>query len=138
MKLKDIFSILGLPLALIGVIIALLNWAGLDIEQIYAVAGSLIGFQLLGFVLIDALKYAGVVNAGDAGKWSAAYNLLTLVGVAVWFGFFPAFDLAGFDAQVFELAKVLGILLAYVSQITGTKGWHLFASQLGLTYTFPR
>lgn len=137
MKLENIFAILGLPLALIAVIVALLNWAGLDIEQIYAVAGSLVGFQLLGFVLIDALKYAGVVNAGDAGKWSAVYNLITLAGVALQFGFFPAFDLAGFDAQVFELAKVLGIVIAYVSQITGTKGWHLFASRLGVTYSFP-
>ncbi|MBN8654808.1 MAG: hypothetical protein J0M11_03660 [Anaerolineae bacterium] len=137
MKLETIFKTLGLPLALIAVIVALLNWAGLDIERIYAVAVSLVGFQLLGFVLIDALKYAGVVTAGDSGKWSAVYNLITLVGVAVYLGFAPSFDISGLDAQVYELAKVLGILLAYVSGLTGTKGWHLLASRAGVTYSFP-
>lgn len=138
MKLDKIFGILGLPIALIGVIVALLVWAGIDIEQVYAVAGSLVGFQLLGFVLLDALKYAGVVNAGDTGKWSAIYNLITLCGVVAWFGFFPSFNLVGLDAQVYELAKTLGIVLAYISGITGTKGWHLFAASRGLTYSFAK
>ena len=68
-------------------------------------AVSLVGIQLLGFVLIDALKYAGVVNPGDSGKWSAAYNLIVLIGVVAWLGFAPSFDLAGLDAQIYELAK---------------------------------
>jgi hypothetical protein len=138
MNLKTIFETLKLPIGLVLVISALLAWAGLSEEYIYTVAGSLVGFQLLGFVLIDALKYAGVIQPGDAGKWSAVYNLIVLIGVTAWLGFAPSFDISGFDAQVYELAKVLGIILAYVSQLTGTKGFHLLASRAGVTYSFPR
>lgn len=136
MNLETIFKTLGIPLALVAVIAALLSWAGLSIDQVQAVAVSLVGIQLLGFVLIDALKYAGVVNPGDSGKWSAAYNLVVLIGVVAWLGFAPSFDLAGLDAQIYELAKTLGIVLAYISGITGTKGFHLLAASKRLTYSF--
>ena len=138
MKLEEIFGKLGLPVALIAVIVALLSWAGIDIENVYAIAISLVGIQLLGFVLIDALKYAGVIKAGDSGKWSAVYNLITLAGVAVVLGFVPAFDFGAVDAYVYEFAKVASILLAYVSGLTGTKGFHLLAASKQLTYTFPK
>ena len=136
MKLEEIFGKLGLPVALIAVIVALLAWAGIDIEKVYAIALSLVGVQFLGFVLIDALKYAGVIQAGDSGKWSAVYNLITLAGVAFILGFVPSFDFGAVDAQVYEFAKVASILLAYVSGLTGTKGFHLLAASKKLTYTF--
>lgn len=137
MKLEEIFKTLGLPLGLVGVIVGLLAWAGLTVEQLAKVAAGLIGFQLLGSFLIDALKYTGVIRAGDSGKWSAAYNLLTLIGVAVWLGYFPSFDLQGFDNQVYELAKLLGLIFSYITQLIGTKGIHVNASRIGVAYSFP-
>ena len=77
MKLEDIFKTLGLPLALVAVIVAFLAWVGLALEQLYVVVASLVGLQVFLSFLIDVLKYAGVVNAGTSGKWSAVFNIGT-------------------------------------------------------------
>ena len=136
MKLEDTFKTLGLPLALVAVIMALLAWAGLTLEKLYVVAAALVGLQLFISFLIDVLKYVGVVNAGTSGKWSAVFNLVTLVGVAIWLKFFPTFDIYAADSQLFELAKVLGLVFAYVTQIIGTKAVHQVAASHNVTPTF--
>jgi hypothetical protein len=136
--LKSIFKTLGLPLGLVGVIVALLAWIGLTLDQLVAVAVSLIGLQLLLSFLIDVLKYVGVVDAGTAGKWSAAFNLLTLIGVAVWLKFFPLFDIHAADNQLLEVGKLLIYVFAYITQIVGTKRVHAVAVRnLGINaFTF--
>lgn len=134
--LKKLFAVLGLPLGLVAVIAAILLWAGVDVEKAAWIAGGLAGLQLLGAFLVDALKYAGVVSAGDSGKWSAGYNLITLVGVVVWLKFFPSFDLHGFDGKVLELAQLLFVIFAYITQIVGTKRIHVAAAGAGVTYQF--
>lgn len=127
--LKKIFSTLGLPLALVAVIVALLSWLGLDLDSIVAVAVTLVGLQLMGSFLIDALKYAGVINDGSSGKWSAAFNLIALAAVAVWMKFFPAVDIHAVDNQLLEFAKVCIYVFAYITQIVGTKRVHQVAVQ---------
>lgn len=130
--LKQIFKTLGLPLGLVAVVVALLAWAGLTVEELAAVAAALIGLQLMQSFVIDVLKYAGVVDDGTAGKWSAAFNLLTLVAVGVWMKFFPAFDIYTFDNKIMELAKLLIYVFAYVTQIVGTKRVHVAFGGFGL------
>jgi hypothetical protein len=134
--LNTIFKTLGLPLALVGVIVALLAWAGLTAEQLGTVAASLVGLQLCIAFVIDVLKYVGVVNAGTSGKWSAIFNLLTLVGVAVYLKLFPGFDIYTVDNQLLELGKVLMIVFAYVTQIIGTKAVHQVAVRARIAYSF--
>lgn len=136
MKLEDILKTLGLPLALVAVIVALLAWVGLTLEQLYAVAASLVGLQLFISFLIDLLKYVGVVNAGTSGKWSAVFNLGTLIGVAVWLKFFPDFDINAVDLQLLEFAKTLIVVFAYVTQIIGTRAVHRVAVSKGVGVTF--
>ena len=136
MELKDIFKTLGIPLALVAVIVALLAWIGLTLEQLYVVVATLVGLQLCTSFLIDVLKYTGVVNAGTAGKWSAVFNLATLIGVAIWLKFFPSFDIYAADNQLLELAKVLGVIFTYVTQMIGTKAVHQVAASKGITPTF--
>ena len=136
MKIESAFKTLGIPLALVAVIVALLAWAGLTLDQLYVVTAALVGLQLLGAFLIDVLKYAGVVNAGTSGKWSAVFNLVTLIGVAVWLKFFPTFDIYAADQQLLELAKVLGLMFAYITQIIGTKAVHQVAVDKGIGVTF--
>jgi hypothetical protein len=138
MKLEGTLKTLGLPLALVAVIVALLAWVGLTLEQLYVVAAALVGLQLFTSFLIDALKYAGVVNEGTSGKWSAVFNLVTLIGVAVWLKFFPSFDIYAADSQLFELAKVLGLVFAYITQIIGTKAVHKVAAKYNVTPTFAK
>lgn len=130
--LKRIFETLGLPLALVGVIVALLAWIGLTLEELAGVALTLVGLQLMLSFVIDLLKYVGVVDDGTAGKWSAAFNLVTLVGVAVYLKFFPAFDIHAVDNQLLELAKLLIYVFAYVTQMIGTKRVHAVTNGFGL------
>jgi len=134
--LKVLFNTLKLPLGMVAVIVALLAWAGAPFEQIAEIAGKLVGLQLFGAFCIDALKYAGIVDAGASGKWSAVYNLLTLAGVAVQVRFFPGFDLFAFDGKLIDLVYVLGIVFTYVTQIIGTKAVHVAAAELGYGYKF--
>ena len=136
MKLEEIFKTLGLPLALVAVIAAFLAWAGLTLDQLYIVIGSLVGLQVSLSFLIDVLKYAGVVNAGTSGKWSAVFNLLALIGVAAWLKLFPSVDIYAVDAQLLELAKLLTLVFAYITQIIGTKAVHKVALSKGLGVTF--
>ena len=136
MELKDIFKTLGIPLALVAVIVSLLAWFGLTLEQLYVVAASLVGLQLFQSFLIDVLKWAGVVDDGTAGKWSAVFYLVTLGGLGIYLGFFPTFDIHAVDNQLLELAKVLGVIFAYVTQMIGTKAVHKVAISKGLVPTF--
>ena len=130
--LKKIFQTLGLPLALVAVIVALLAWIGLTLDQLAAVAVTLVGLQLMQSFVIDLLKYVGVVDEGTAGKWSAAFNLLTLIGVGVYMKFFPAFDIEAVDGQLLELAKLCIYVFAYVTQIIGTKRFHTVTNGYGI------
>lgn len=123
-ELKDIFKKLSIPLGLVAVIVAALAMFGLTLEQLVAVAVSLVGLQLLQSFFIDLLKWVGVVDDNAAGKWSAVFNLATLLGVGAWLKLFPTVDIYAIDKQIFELSKVLVYVFAYVTQIIGTKQWH--------------
>jgi hypothetical protein len=130
--LKTIFKTLAWPLALVGIVVAVLAFYGFTAEQLIAVALSLVGLQLMQSLAIDVLKYAGLVTDGTSGKWSAAFNLSTLAGVFVWLNFFPQFDLYAFDARLLELAKLLIYIFTFVTQMVGTKKIHaIVADQLG-------
>lgn len=132
--LKFIFKTLGLPLALVAVIVALLAWVGLTLDELVAVAVTLVGLQLLLSFVIDLLKYVGVVDDGTAGKWSAAFNLLTLIGAAVYLQYFPTFDIHALDDQLLNIAKLLIYVFAFVTQMIGTKRVHALSKSLGITY----
>lgn len=136
MKLEGIFKTLGIPLALIAVIVALLAWAGLTLEQIYTVALSLVGLQLLGVFVVDALKRVGAVAPGAAGVWSAGFQLGTLILTAVYLKFFPTFDIHAADLQLYEFVKVLSLVFAYVVQIRGAQAVYNYAKANGLAYSF--
>ena len=133
--LKENLKTLGLPLALVAVIVALLAWVGLTVEQLTAVAVGLVGFQLCFALLVDVLKYRGVVSAGAAGQWSAAINLLMLIGVALWLRLYPQYDLTALDAQLFEFGKLAGLIFVYVTQVLGTKAMHAVAVNAGVGVT---
>lgn len=124
MKIESIVSNLGLPLTVVGLVVAVLALFGLSAEQVAGVASTLFGAQLCVSLTINVLKWAGVVSDGTAGKWSTAFNAVIFVGVAVQLKFFPAFDVAGLDAQLYEFAKVAGIVFLYVAQVIGTKALH--------------
>jgi len=122
--LPEILKQLGLPVALIALFAAILGLIGVSLDTVLAICGSLAGVFALIALLINILKWAGAVNDGTAGKWSAAINLVVLIAVAVIFKLYPSFDFAGVDAQIAEFARVAAILFAYIVQIVGTKQVH--------------
>jgi hypothetical protein len=138
MNIESIVRNLGLPLGIVALIIAVLGLLGLSAEQVAGVAGTLVGAQLCIALLINIGKWSGVVSAGTSGKWSALFNLTLFVLIVVQMKFYPAFNVAGLDAQLYEFAKVAGVIFLYATQIIGTKSLHTFMVQgLGIkTFTF--
>lgn len=124
MKIEEILKTLGLPIGLIAVFGAVLALFGLSFDQIVTVAGAMVGLQLLIAVAVNILKYAGVVNDGSAGKWSAGINLLSMAGIAVMLGLKPEFDFSSLDSQFADIARFAALILTYVVQISGTKMMH--------------
>jgi hypothetical protein len=122
--LASVFKELGLPLGLVALFAAVLGLTGVSLDAVLLVVQGLIGTFALIALLINILKWAGVVTDGNAGKWSAVANLIMLVIVSVVFKLYPQFDFAAFDAHAAEFARVAGIVFAYILQIVGTKSAH--------------
>lgn len=115
---------LGLPIGLVALFAAILGMFGVDLDMILLIVEGLAGTFALVALLINIMKWAGVINDGTAGKWSAAANLVVLVAVTVAFKLYPQFDLGSIDAQIAEFVRVAGIVFAYIIQIVGSKGVH--------------
>lgn len=115
---------LGLPIGLVALFAAILSLFGVSLDNILLIIEGLTGTFALIALLINILKWAGVVNDGTAGKWSAAANLVVLLAVTIVFKLYPQFNFGSIDAQIAEFAKVAGIVFAYIIQIIGSKGVH--------------
>jgi len=124
--LNETLKTLGLPLGLVALFAAVLGLFGVQLDTILLIIEGLVGTFALVALVIDILKWAGVVNDGTAGKWSAIANLVVLVMVTVVFKLYPTFDLGGVDAYIAEFAKVAGIVFAYIVQLVGSRQVHLF------------
>ncbi len=122
---------LGLPIGLVALFAAVLGLFGVELDTILLIVEGLVGVFALIALVIDILKWAGVVNDGTAGKWSAVANLVVLVAVTVVFKLYPQFDFGSVDVQIAEFAKVAGIVFAYIIQIVGSRSVH-FAMVYGL------
>lgn len=126
MKLSEILKTLGLPIALTAVFSALLLLFDISLETVERVFLSMLGLQVLIGVLVDFLKYAGVVLEGTSGKWSAAFNLLGLIVVASLSGLYPTFDFLSLDEDLLTFANFAFLVLGMITQSSGSKSVHLF------------
>lgn len=129
--LPETLKQLGLPIGLVAFFAAVLGLFGVSLDNILLISEGLVGTFALIALLVNILKWAGVVDDGTAGKWSAVGNLVVLVIVTVMFKLYPSFDFGGIDAQIAEFVKVAGIVFAYIIQIVGSKHVH-FAMVYGL------
>jgi hypothetical protein len=123
--LKETLKALGLPVGLVALFAAVLGLFDISLDNILLIVEGLAGTFALIALVIDILKWAGVINDGTAGKWSAAANLVVLVTVTVVFKLYPQFNFGSIDSYIAEFAKVVGIVFAYIIQIIGSKGVHL-------------
>ncbi len=127
--LRKTLETLAWPVGLIAVFAAILSLFGVSLDVVIAIASSMIGLQLLISLGVDVLKWAGVVNDGTAGKWSAAFNLIGLAVIASTLVWNPSFDFVKLDAQLIDIAKFMALLFSYIVQVAGTKQVHQFTTK---------
>ena len=125
-KIEELLKALGLPVALAAVIASVAGLLALPLDHAVQLFGILTGVPFVVALVIDLLKLLGVVNDGTAGKWSAGMNLVFIIGLAVLLRFIPAFDVAGWDAKILEVAKAIVLIVTFILQLFGTKGAHQF------------
>ncbi len=127
--LENALKTLGWPLGLTAVFSSVLLLFGVQLDVVLTIAGSMLGAQALISLLIDVLKYVGVIGDGNAGTWSAGLNLLGLAGIAVALGLNPAFNFPKLDAQLVIIAQFGTLLFGYVVQMAGTYNVHKFVTR---------
>lgn len=126
--LENALKSLGWPLGLVAVFSSVLLLFGVQLDLVLTIAGSMLGAQALISLLIDVLKYVGVISDGNAGKWSAGLNLVGLAGIAVALGLYPTFDFPKLDASLVIIAQFGSLIFGYIVQIAGTKHMHKFVT----------
>ncbi len=123
--LKELLKQLSLPIGLVALFAAILGLFGVELDTVLLIVEGLVGTFALIALLINILKWTGVINDGSAGKWSAGANLAVVVTVAVVFKLYPKFDFGSVDAKIAAFAQVAGIVFAYIIQIVGSRGIHM-------------
>jgi hypothetical protein len=116
---------LGLPAGLVALFAAVLGLFGMSLDNILKIVEGLVGTFMLISLVINILKWGGVVTDGVAGYVSAIANLIVLVLVAVVFKLYPQFDFNSVDVQIAEFAKIAGLVFAYIIQFVGSKQVHI-------------
>jgi len=104
-NLESILKTLGLPLGLVAVLGAVLALFGVSLDQVLAIAGSLVGLWAVIALIVNVLKVVGVVDPGTSGKWSGAFNLLGVIGIAVVLASNPNYDFIALDAELKIVAE---------------------------------
>jgi hypothetical protein len=103
-----------------------------DIVALVIQYASLAGFAALVAVLINIFKTFGIVKDGEAGKWSAALNLIGLVTLIVIKVFVPALAVTAIDGYAGQIAQVFIVVLGFVIQIVTSAGTHDAFASAGL------
>lgn len=128
-NLEAIGKELGLPAGLVALLSVCLGLMGIDLNTIGMIVSGLVCASALVSLLIDVLKWAGVIRDGNAGVWSAAANLVVFVSVVILLRLYPAFDFASADAQLGEVVKLLALVFGYITQIVAAKNIHAVVSR---------
>jgi hypothetical protein len=123
-KLEELLKAIGLPVGLALVIASVATFMGLPLEQAFQLFGILTGLPFVIGLIVDVLKLAGVVTPGTSGIWSAGFNLLAIIGLAILLKSIPDFDVNTWDAQLLELAKAVVLIITWIVQLFGTRQAH--------------
>lgn len=107
-----------------------------NLDTILAVLAALVGWPALVALVIDILKYLGIVDDGTSGKWNLGFNLVGFVLVGIAVGFFPEIDITKIDEVLAEYVKLAAYIFALVVQILTTRGFHALyvRTELGSKY----
>lgn len=108
------------------------------VDIVLATIATLIGVPAGIALLIDVLKWAGAIKPENAGKVSAALNMLTLIAVAAVLQFYPRIDIGSLDARLLELVKFAALIFQYLIQITATKIAHKLFERAAHALILPK
>lgn len=95
------------------------------LEKTIVEVAALGGVALLITVVVNVLKFFNVVKDGDAPKWIGGFTLVSVLALYVTRLFIPAFDPAGIDATLFEIACVGQYILTFVVSLGISKLSHI-------------
>jgi len=123
-KIGELLKAIGLPVGIAAIIVAVAAFLGVPLDQAFTLFGLLIGVQFVIAFTVDVLKHFGVVDDGTAGKWSAGFNLVAVIGLAIALKFYPSFDYVSLDAYIYEIGKAIAILVTFILQMIGTRSAH--------------
>jgi hypothetical protein len=96
----------------------------MTVEQILAIIAALAGWPALVALIIDILKYIGVVQDDTAGRWNLGFHLVAFVLVGVIAGYYPDIDIYGLDKALLAWVNILAYVFTLVVQILATRGFH--------------
>jgi hypothetical protein len=96
----------------------------LTFENITAVLVALVGWPAFVALVIDVLKWRGVVDDGTAPKWNLGFNLAGFVAVGVLLGFFPQVNIAGLDAVLLNYVNIAAYIFTVIVQMFSANGFH--------------
>ena len=109
-----------------------------SVLSIFSNWGLFVGAGALIAIVINVLKYFGVVKDGEAPKWNAGLNLgLIVVFVAVQL-IWPSQSLQVIDTNLGLVAAILSFVFGYVLEIGSSKVAHAAVSGIpliGKSYT---
>lgn len=90
-------------------------------ENVLVEFATLAGFAALVTVIVNVLKFFGVVKDGTADKWVAGFNLVGFIALYVVRHIIPDFNPIPIDSTMGEIALVGGYVLSYVTMLLGSK-----------------
>lgn len=82
---------------------------------------ALLGFAAFISLVVNILKFFGVVKDGTADKWVAGFNLVGILALYFVRLFLPTFDPLPIDNVLAQIAAVGGFILSYLTMIFGSK-----------------
>lgn len=112
----------------------------MDFNALLVTLASMGGFAAIVAVIINVLKYFGLVKEGAAPTWSAGFNILGLILLFVA-GFFPDLNIQGVDNVLNVLAQIFTLAFSLVIQLLSSKLAHNAIKGtpvLGKSYTLER
>ena len=82
---------------------------------------ALAGFSKLNAVIVQVLKYAGIVKDGTSSNWAAGLNLAAFIGL-IYFGVFqPHVTVEVLDGYAAQIAEIALYVFGFIMQMTGSK-----------------
>ncbi|MCZ2288562.1 MAG: hypothetical protein LC138_07000 [Anaerolineales bacterium] len=123
-NLESLLKALGWPIGLTAVFAAVLALFGVELNLVLTIAGVMLGGQALIGLLVDVLKFTGVVQDGTAGVWSAGFHLIGLGAIAYGLYANPAFDFPALDAQLLVVYQFASLIFGFIVQVVGSKRVH--------------